>query len=333
MDKIILEALSLDLVDINSKIAYDKNMPVRVKHNTQPKKSDKIMPYLAQNPLLISKQMTKIMLNNSDAEILLSSLTSVLGEMFDVEGCAVVMFKENTILSSVYWERNSQKATVLKQYLTVKKLILELQRVGETIELTDTEIKEIHQDLQLPDQLSENYTGLGINCSFQNQQNGIIVLWRNKLEKWQKSEKELLQTASEQIAIAIAQIQWQRQVNITNHHTNLINNLTTDIRNAATIEDTLQLSITETTKGLGVDRGIILLLKYADYLSTKSTVNKVPKARINLGADYWNLEEKTPVKYSSFALTDSILSTLAFTQSPLVIMDINEEDLGQNEKE
>ncbi len=292
------------------------------------------MPYLDKNTLLISKQMTKIMLNNSDAEILLSSLTSVLGEIFAVQGCAVVMFKENTILSCVYWELNNPKNPVIKQNLTGKKLVLELKEISQTIELTDRQIKEIYQDLQLPEQLLGEYTGLGISCSFQNQKNGIIVLWRNNLEKWQESEKELLQTVSEQIAIAIAQIQWQRQVNITNHHTNLINNLTTDIRNATNIEDILQLSMTQTTKGLGVDRGMILLLKYADHLFTKATVNTVPKARINLGAEYWNLSETQPkIKYNSFSLTEHILSTLAFTQSPLVITDINEDNININEKE
>ncbi len=90
----------------------------------------------------------------------------------------------------------------------------------------------------------------------------------------------VLQSLSSRVAIAISQAQLDQQLQQQVRYQTLIDQLTTAIRNALELEEIFKLAVEGTATSLGVNRGLLLLFKYADPLHKSRNLTSIPKTSI-----------------------------------------------------
>ncbi|MCL1467012.1 GAF domain-containing sensor histidine kinase [Argonema galeatum] len=131
---------------------------------------------------------------------------------------------------------------------------------------------------------------------------------------------------SNSIAMAISQVQLQRQVLALSGHQALLNQLTMAIRSCTELDQILKLAIDGTARTLMVDRGLILLLKYTDSILKRDSQKRIPKATEVTVVCEWptaspsdgNQNAATQLN-QSFCLSKCGLCQDAFTNAPRLI--------------
>jgi len=149
---------------------------------------------------------------------------------------------------------------------------------------------------------------------------------RSKAQCWNPSEQERLQAVSDSIAMAISQVQLQRQVLASSGHQALLNQLTMAIRSCTELDQILKLAIDGTARTLMVDRGLILLLKYTDSILKRDSQKRIPKATEVTVVCEWPTaspsdgnQNATTQLNQSFCLSKCGLCQDAFTNAPRLI--------------
>lgn len=128
---------------------------------------------------------------------------------------------------------------------------------------------------------------LAIHTQFQSQVNGMMVVMRSQPYEWKESDVQLLKSLSSQVAIAISQTQLEQQVQQQVRYQNLINQLTTAIRNTWDIDRIFQLAVEGAASALQVNRGMLFLLKYNDPLHRNRQNRSIPKAKATVTAEWF----------------------------------------------
>lgn len=321
------------------------------------------MHYPSDRCIQLGQQITQILLTSSDPEAVLPKIAEVVGRSLQAEACFIkaiashqatpqaafwyaealsgsngtpnvtdggtVEFKSVRPLSSKVW---MQENAVLEQILSDR----------EPVAISDTQTIETGRDWEDPVRAV-----LGIQTQFQSSANGVIVVGRSQSGDWTDVEKELLKAVSDSVAIAISQVQLQRQVRIAAQYQILINQLTLAIRAGRDVNQILQLALAGTAQAFQVQRGFILLLKYVAPPLKNRSLKQIPKAKVTVVCEWpsqsnnaqSNSEQAEAVEETtasissswlnhSFALSECYWCQQVFMQSPEPFAIANQADLA-----
>lgn len=98
----------------------------------------------------------------------------------------------------------------------------------------------------------------------QGSANGLIVLLCSQPHQWREKEIRMVQMASQQLAIALSQLQLKEQIERQLRHQALIADITDAIRQGTSLEAVYATAITRLVDVLGITQGLVLSFKYAD---------------------------------------------------------------------
>jgi signal transduction histidine kinase len=209
----------------------------------------------------------------------------------------------------------------------------------EDISIIQKTLVSVWQDILLPIK-----SVLAISTRFGGDINGVISLINFRAYKWQESEINLLQSIDSCCAIAFAQFMrsqllasQKQQLHKANQHQNLIQKLTTLNRSNLSLNQMLQSVITATAESLEVDRGLLILLKYADPLFRNLPKQQIPNAKATLIGAWTNPKYTRTIGEldkldQSFRVSDCGLCQLFFTKpgKPIMISNYPEEDISKS---
>lgn len=306
-----------------------------------------------QAPAELGQQINEIILNSSDSETTLQQLAQVLGEEFQVDYCLVIVASKHQDAGSIaHWYSNKALATVSPQHQTLwsrAQLASALQHGSEPLVIDNVNSVEnsfLEQWLHL---LPSVQAVLAISTWFQGQINGVILLVRSQPHQWTDLEKQQLKDISSPVAIAICQVMQTRliksleqEVRTSADYQSLINRLTMASRSSLELNQILNLAIAGTVQALQVERGLLLLLKYADPLFKTRSKKQIPKAKATvvcewtssnepslletLGSTCLDRDKASSVLNQSFFLSECHLCQQAFTNYPRPLV-LEEHDL------
>jgi signal transduction histidine kinase len=262
------------------------------------------------DPTQLQSQITQLILSSPQPETILPEIAAALGEFFHVDSCLVAASASHQANRQVsIWcadEHNLQRVELKEEFwgLVVEGELLAIADVTNTNLVIDCPIRSV----------------LGIQTQWQSSVNGVIVLGRSQPYDWNDWEKQIIKLVSEWVATAINHVQLQRQVRIVAQYQNLLNQLTLAIHNCGNLDQIIQVAISGIAQVLQVDRGLMLLLKYADPLHKNKSLKDIPKARVTVVGQ--SSVNSNLLNYS-FSLSESYLCQQAFLDAPtpLVIGD------------
>lgn len=291
---------------------------------------------LMQYPLQfaqIGHKITNILLTQSDPELLLFNIAKTLGEFYSVDFCFLVAeIKPHTRTKSAFW------SAVGYFPLTPEDQELLLEHTGISDQVNDSELVAISElELSVSGQTNDQHRDvlktramLRIPTRYQSLVNGSIVLGQFCPYKWTTQEKDLLNMVSKSVAIAISQVQQSVQVQAATRHQTLLNQLSQALPSALDLDEILQIATASTAQALMVDRGLLLLLKYANPLYKKQQT-KLPKAKVTVACEWFEASSNNTVPSAnnksllnqSFWLSESALCQQAYRNAPEAIAIAN----------
>ncbi len=138
------------------------------------------------------------------------------------------------------------------------------------------------------------------------------------------SEKVLQQLAQALVAQTTLIASLQQQVHIKTQYQTLINRLTMASRSSLELSQILKVAIAGTAQTLQVDRGLILLLKYADPLfKSRDREEHIPKAKATIVCEW----PTSTLLNQSFWVSECCLCQQAFIESPRPIVIAAQHEL------
>ncbi len=301
----------------------------------------------------LEQQVNQILSNSSDSETVLQLISQALGEAFGVDCCLVMVTAENQTTEQIgYWHFESIFMEVPQQQMLTSQGQLAAGKRADSEILVIDDIKGFETTRLIGWRHLPAAVGavLEIPTCFQGKINGVISLIRSQPYHWSKSEKKRALAVSASVAIAISQVvqtrlldSLQQQLNTSAQYQALINQLMMAGRHSTELNQILDLAIAATAQTLQVERGLLLMLKYADPLfKTRSRAN-IPKAKVTVVCEWHNgycLEVResqgsaqlpthsvSTVLDQSFWLSECRLCQQALTNSPLPVVIAGQEDL------
>ncbi len=271
-----------------------------------------VQPAHYDEPSQIERQITQIILSNIDRSSVLQKIARAIAEFFHADGCLIAAVASHQASPHLaLWCNDSISSQLIQGQQSLWAI---LAANTESLVIVNSQISNDEPRLSL----------LGIKTWFHSCVNGMIVLGRE--QAWSESDKQLIELMSEWVAMAISQVQLQRQVETIVQHQNLLNQLTLAIRNAWEIDRILQLAITGTAQALQVERGSILLLKSLGSLPLKKHSKGLPKAKVTIVSLWPTISQNSDVTFQqqnshtllnySFCLSDCYWSQQAFSNAP-----------------
>ncbi len=255
----------------------------------------------------LQSQITQLILSSPEPETILPEIAAALGEFFHVDSCLVAASASHQANQQIsIWcadEHNPHIVELKEEFwgLVVEGELLAIADVTHTNLVIDCPIRSV----------------LGIQTRWQSSVNGVIVLGRSQPYDWNDWEKQIITLVSEWVATAINHVQLQRQVRIVAQYQNLLNQLTLAIHNCGNLDQIIQVAISGIAQVLQVDRGLMLLLKYADPLHKNKSLKDIPKARVTVVGE---LSKDSNLLNYSFALSESHLCQQALLDAPTPVV-------------
>jgi signal transduction histidine kinase len=221
---------------------------------------------------LLYQRICSTIVHSLDAGSLLPAITEIVGKWFGADICLLGVASKSNWKASTLGAADSERE-IQPIYTYTSSPVDE----SDFPDLTtwQTPMQEdplVVCDLQqLQQQYQEKFakTGqsfprgiLATKTQFQGQENGVVVLMKFQPYSWKDEEIDSLKMAADRIAIAIFQMQVQRQTTITTQYQSIIADLTKAVHNSWQLEDIFQLAIEGVLKVLQMEQGEVLLLKY-----------------------------------------------------------------------
>ncbi len=278
-----------------------------------------------QDPAQLGYRINQIIVRSSDAEML-QQIAQTLGEAFQVECCLVMIKAEEQETAHGCWYSNHNSVLPPPE-----QLIAMMQKGSEPLVIDDTNAAGINGLAEW--QLSPSGQAiLQIPTWFQAKINGVISLVRSQPYDWSELEKQTAKAVAASVAIAISQVEQtrlltslQQQLHNSTEYKNLLKRIATASRSSLEVNQILQMAIASTAQTLQVERGLILMLKYADPLLKTRSREKIPKAKATVVCERTNDSNLSgPENHSnsstllnqSFWISECLLCQQAFTNSP-----------------
>ncbi|MBD2059273.1 GAF domain-containing sensor histidine kinase [Oculatella sp. FACHB-28] len=260
------------------------------------------------------QKLAQILLTSDTSQSALLALSQVIGETFLADCCAITLNPDGASHQSVCWTPQSQ--ATFHRYQPTSLIILQKRLFKGSEETSDcshsialADIQTALLDHQAASELqrepqsqpssshipeSQKNKPLLLNVPtpaikavlakrthFQGRINGVIMVMRSQSHRWTQEEVQLLETASEQVAIAISQTQLERQVQQQVRYQAFIDQLTRAIRSAWDLPQIFQLVTEGLITALQISRSAVLLLKYSDH-PLKNRTLQIPKAKVTV---------------------------------------------------
>jgi signal transduction histidine kinase len=330
-------------------------MPSPVEPGFIEKYKGALMHYPSDRRTQLGQQITQILLTSSDPETVLPKIADVVGKSLQADACFIqAIASHQATPQTAFWyaeasgsngtntadagtvECKSVRPLSSKVWMQNNAVLDEILSDREPVAISDIHTTEIGRAWEDPVRAV-----LGIQTQFQSSANGVIVVGRSQPGDWTDVEKELLKAVSDSVAIAISQVQLQRQVRIAAQYQILINQLTLAIRAGRDVNQILQLALAGTAQAFQVHRGFILLLKYVDLPLKNRSLKRIPRAKVTVVCEWpsqSNSEqaavEETNSSVSpswlnhSFALSECHWCQQVFMQSPEPLAIANQADLA-----
>ncbi|MBR8827746.1 MAG: GAF domain-containing sensor histidine kinase [Gomphosphaeria aponina SAG 52.96 = DSM 107014] len=247
----------------------------------------------------IRAEIIQIIQENPERNSMLSQLNQKLESYLGADTCLIV--------AGVTVADTTQTWCVGKEELVTAKMLEELYSMNlsaiESMPISEAEKKS---------------NILRLTTQFQGQVNGMIVVREGKLE-----QKQLLLNVSNYVAIAIALVQLQQQVEGVTSYQGLLQDITRKIRQSSDMDSILNLTLVETGKALKVDRGLIVMLKYKDPLFKSRLGEDIPESNGEVVCNWPEHDLKIP----SYALSESSLCQQAWKKAPQPLALSNQAQL------
>lgn len=274
----------------------------------------------------IGQQITQILLNNSNPELLLANVAKVLGESFGVDFCLLTAVTQPTTsqTNSALWCADHCASLPLAQQLQV------LQHKAPHNQVTDP-IAVCELDFGSEQGIGRQWEGLKIGAmlristQYQSSINGLIILGQLQPYEWTMREKDLLKMISESVAIAISKVQQSIQTQAATRHQTLLNQLSQALPSALDLNEILQIATASTAQALMVDRGLLLLLKYSNPLFKNQPLKRLPKTEMTVACEWFAQSPQPSISQSerpqsllnqNFWLSESELCQQAYKSAP-----------------
>jgi signal transduction histidine kinase len=259
------------------------------------------------------QKLAQILLTSNTSQSALLALSQVIGETFLADCCAIALDPNGASNQSVCWTPQSQATFHRYQPASLITLQKRLFKVSEEtsdcfypIAVADiqTDFPDYQTTLEFQTELQSQpstHTSesqklkstllnvptpklkavLAKRTQFQGRINGVIMVMRSQSHRWTQEEVQLLETASDQVAIAISQAQLERQVQQQVRYQAFIDQLTRAIRSAWDLPQIFQLVTEGLITALQISRSSVLLLKYSDH-PLKNRTLQIPKAKVTV---------------------------------------------------
>lgn len=291
-----------------------------------------------QDSAQLGHRINQIIVRSSDAETVLQQIAQTLGEAFQVDCCLVmIQAEEQETAKFGCWYSDHDSVLPPPEQLTAM-----MQTGSDPLVIIDdinaTEPNSL-AEWQLP---SSGQAILQIPTWFQGKINGVISLLRSQPYDWSELEKQTAKAVAASVAIAISQVEQtrllaslQQQLHNSTQYKNLLTQITTASRSSLELNQILQLAIASTAQILQVERGLILMLKYADPLLKIRSREKIPKAKATVVCEQTNDSDlgrqeshsnSGTLLNQSFWISECLLCQQAFTSSPSPVVISDQTD-------
>jgi signal transduction histidine kinase len=208
-------------------------------------------------------------------ETSLLQLTRILGEAFKVDTCWIgINDCNNSITQTTRWQPPdtvtfTQADTLVLHILRHPAIEANLSR-AQSVVISDLQALNFIPYLESTTDpaVSElkDYPAIRavliLPTWFQGSINGMIVLTRSCVYQWTESDIQLLRSISAQVAIAIAQVRLEQQLQQRTRYQTLFDRLVKAIQQSRELGPIFQMALEGLVSTLQVTRGFILLLKY-----------------------------------------------------------------------
>ena len=300
--------------------------------------------------------MAQILLADGDSVTLARSIAETIRKTFDVDCCLMAVGRNypETMGSSIDWYVSTSDR--IKEQIGTKvnspPTAANLQSLWDAMvtapeRLIKTQLSAVFSELESSCWLSQLDGSLMAIATPQTGPaiGGLVLIVMQPL-LWTETKMQQLQEVSNQVAIAISNLEQQRtissykqKVESIRQQQNAIHQMTMAIHHWSDVDRILQMAIDRLVDSLQVERGLILLAKYEDPLyksralgqSSKSRggTNRIPRAKLTVVCES-SKEVSTPVADSeihqssrgssmvneSFWLSDCPWCEQAFRQAP-----------------
>ena len=287
----------------------------------------------------LEQQLTQVILTSQSPQSALSDIARLIAKTFQAEGC-VILPQPQAIAQASSWfdaqigDRDAQQLIALLTAGASDWRTIESWKDGWEEEWQADKVAEIQAAL---------FKGIVVvPTRYQGQINGSITLIRSQQPtmqpEWNESNMNVLQSMSSRVAIAISQAQLDQQLQQQVRYQTLIDQLTTAIRNAWELEEIFKLAAEGTAASLGVNRGLLLLFKYADPLHKSRNLGSIPQTRATVAAEWLKSKPIAPTENSPFLASECRVcqQVLRGNLQPIVISvgemlaDLNLADLDDS---
>ncbi|MGL5075427.1 MAG: GAF domain-containing sensor histidine kinase, partial [Waterburya sp.] len=269
----------------------------------------------------IGSSILQVILESSNSSTILSKLASKLGNLLVVDACIVVSAPANYISMNEIadWQSNTSLSPKVQSQLVQQLSYVTLNHDDYASSfLSDRALSTESQQLKhFLTELFPTKSWLGVTTKYQDQTNGLILLFKSHSSEWTPSEHELLSNISDSMAIAISQVQLKQQAHTKARYQSLLKHLSREINQSSHPQSLFNICVAKICTTLQVDRGMLLMLKYQNPLITKGRQQKLVKGTVKI-ASYWSLEAENLTSQSelTFNLHDSDLCQQAWQNAP-----------------
>ena len=246
----------------------------------------------------LSRKMTQIMLTQADDVTLGPSIAEAIRNTFDVDCCLIAVSRNfpeaMAMASSIDWyvstsdrikEQISENVNSLPSAANLQPLWDAM--VTEPEKLVKAKASAVFSELGPSCWLSQlDGSLMAIAAPPNGPVVGGLVLIAMQPLLWTESKMKQLQEVSNQVAIAISNLEQQRKISSykqkvqsIRQQQNVIHEMTMAIHNWSDVDRVLQMAIDKLVDSLQVERGLILLLKYQDPLYKSRALGQFSKSR------------------------------------------------------
>ena len=266
----------------------------------------------------IGNSILQVILEVPNSSDILSDLAEKIGGLFTVDACIIASTKaDGSNLNEMgHWQQDSSSFAVTDKIIE-QLSYLSLSEDPRSCPLVDRTQPHLFNFLeQLFAHSQAPTTWLGVTTGYQQQTNGLILLLKSNSSAWTSSEQELLTQISNSMAIAISQIQLQQKAEIKTKYQSLLKNISREINYSSHPNRLFDSCLAEICTTLGLDRGLVLMLKYQNPLQAKSRRKKSVKGTVEV-ASTWTANQETHAQNELFfSLGESDLCQQAWQNAP-----------------
>ncbi|MBE9046674.1 GAF domain-containing sensor histidine kinase [Pleurocapsales cyanobacterium LEGE 10410] len=262
-------------------------------------------------------------IGSSILQVVLDSDTSTLtnlacqtGKLLVADACIIISITADSERTDDigYWQKKNFDLVSLSQITQQLSDPIFEGNPGQTEATASRTSSLVDSVEQLLRQLLPSKAWSKTITKFQGRTNGLVLLFKSHSSKWIYSKSDLSEIAKS-IAIALAQIQLQQQLQAKTRYQSLLKNLSREISQSSQPRSLFPKCLAEVCTTLQLDRGTILTLKYQNPLKAKRQ-QQIVKGTVKVACQWTQSENSLSQDDLRFNLSDSDLCQKAWQTAP-----------------